>query len=299
MALPSLPADIVNRALDSIGADTVIGDFTDGTTASEVARRGYGRTLRELLRGAHWNFARAYKPLLLLADVTGQTLDPGTGEAISTAVEPPWIYSYAWPNDAVAARWLPWNMTPVPTTPPLMTGLATLNQTLARQAPARFLVSSSPDFPAATGQVDWDNLPDLGEGQGLISRRIILTNVPQASFVYTRLVTEIAEWDALFEQAMVACLAARMAMSVLEDKKRAMAERAAQIAIAREALMEARVRNANDAGFPQSVNRTPDWIRARRYGAARWGAWGPGEDMSVGVLGYGWEPMAFADGSVM
>lgn len=292
----TLPADVYNRALDMLGADTVIGDASDGTPASEWLRRNYGRILRELLRAAHWNFARKYAALLLLADASGQTLDPGTSEQISTAVEPPWIYCYAWPSDGVAGRWLPWDLGPLPTTVPLMTNMPQ-TQVMANQCPARFLISSSDQFPAMVGQVGWDELPNLPEGQGPISRRVVLTNVPNAKFVYTKLTLAIEEWDPLFEQAMVACLGSRSAMTVLTDKKRAMVERAALIGIAKDALMEARAKNANDAGFPQSLDHVPDWIRARRSGPG-WNAQGPWGDGAFGVLGCGWEPMAMADGSV-
>ena len=281
-----LPADVINRSLDAIGAGTVIGDFSDGTTASEAARRIYGPTLRQLLRAAHWSFARKEAPLLLLADASGQTLAP-SGDPISSAVERPWIYAYAWPSDGVAARWLPLRLDPLPTTPPVYTNMQNATGLIINQHPARFLVSSSDQFPAMEGgEVDWDNMPDLPEGQGPISRRVILTNVPSATLVYTKLTLAIEEWDALFDQAMVSLCAARLAMPAIEDKKRATIERNAQIAIARDALMEARARNANDAGFPQSINRTASWISARRRGAVYSG------DDGLGVLSYSWEQIS-------
>ena len=100
------PADIVNRAFDSIGAPVIIGSLYDGSVQSEAARRIYGRTLRQLLRSSHWSCARKRGFPQLLGDSTGQTPDVGT------IVEAPWIYAYAWPIDAVAIRWVPWSGLP-------------------------------------------------------------------------------------------------------------------------------------------------------------------------------------------
>lgn len=299
MTIPVLPADLLNRALDAIGAGTLIGALSDGTTASEAARRVYGPTLRQLLRAAHWGFARKSAPMLILADVTGQTLDPGTGQPISAAVEPPWTYAYAWPNDGIKARWLPWNG---------QTGGASVVGAAAAPTsaiPARFLVSSSDQFPAETGAVDWDNLPDLGEGQGPIGRRIILTDVPIASLVYTKLALYPEEWDSLFDEAMVGLLGSRLAIPLMIDHKAdartqlaqrqvAMRAQQQQIAVAKDAIMQARIANANDSGFPQSVSHTPDWITARSGGGRAWGLadWGPG------YTWVGWDSVSFADGSV-
>jgi len=282
--------DIINRSLDAIGAGTLIASFADGTPASEAARRIYGPTLRQLLRTAHWGFARRQAPLLLLGDATGQTLAPN-GQPYARTVEPPWTYAYAWPSDGVKARWLPWAQQAQPTAVPIMTGLAAtpLGSSLI---PGRFLVSSSNDFPAIAGQADWDNLPDLPEGQGPIGRRVILTDVPTASLVYTRLVLAPEEWDALFEEAMAAVCGARLAMPLILDKKLAITVRNQQIAIAKSAISEARVANANDSGFPQTIDHTPDWLRARSGG----GGWGGFGRSGVGLPGYyslGWEGFAF------
>lgn len=295
--MPQIPADIGNQALDAIGAGVVIGSIYDGTTASEAVRRHYGQTLRQLLRTAHWGFARKYAPIQLLGDATGQTLDPASGLPISNAVEPPWVYAYAWPIDGAAVRWLPWNESTPGTSVPISTALSTPISSPG-QRPARFLTATSEQFPIVSGQVDWDNLPDIAstEGVGLTGRRIILTNVANASLVYTKLVMEIEQWDPLFRQAFVSLLASRIAMAVIDDKKRATIERSAQVAIAKDAIGSARAATGNDAGFPQSLDHVPDWIRARRYGGSRWGAWGLAD--SPGVLGYGWDSLSLPDGSV-
>lgn len=293
------PADLVNRSLDALGAGYALGDIEEGSPEAEPARRAYGPTLRQLLRAAHWSFARKSASLQLLGDSSGNTLDPGTGQPISMNVELPWLYAYAWPIDGVAMRWVPWQLSPVNALPvPPVAGLPS-TPNFAGLRPAKFLVSSSDQFPVTVGQVDWDNLPDLEgiEGVGPIGRRVVLSNVQNALGVYTRLVLSIEEWDPLFEETMVAVLAQRLALVAVKDRKEAIALRDKQILIAKDMLMEARARNANDSGFPQTLDHTPDWIRARR-GAGRWGAGFGMADDGPGMWFCGWSGFSFADGSV-
>jgi hypothetical protein len=306
------PADILNRSLDAIGKpDMQLGAITDGTLAGRTSRRIYGQTLRALLRTAHWSFARRKAPMQLLADNTGQTLTP-QGTPYPTTVERPWRFAYAWPTDCLQARWLPWDGNVIsggspsgnialPNTP-LMTGLQQNNGPWLYEKPARFLSSTSTDFPLIVGQADWaqiDSVLDDIEGAGLKSRRVILTNVPYAHLVYTMLVTEIEMWDELFSQAMVAVLAERLSMPLLKDDPKAMlAVRNTQIAIAKDAIRDARAASANEAGFPQSTDQTPDWVRARRARSGFGGGW-DASGAGAGYLFGSWSPFSFGDGSVM
>lgn len=294
------PATIVNQALDSLGVPgKVIGDITDGTVVAESARRNYGQTLRQLLRANHWPFARKYAKLTLLGDATGNSLPD-----ITKQVECPWTYAYAWPLDGVQGRWMPWNppsAMPISSTGvPLTTGDSALVQ--YGQAPARFLVSSSDLYPVEVGLVPWSQLPDLQrtEGLGPINRKIILTDVCEARFVYTRLVTVIEEWDDMFRQAMVASMAVVLAPVAIEDARIRTAERDKHIAIARNTLADARAAASNEAGYPMTTDHMPPWITARNAGY--WGRDG------IGMAGAGvggtlgiylpWEPYSLG-GSVM
>lgn len=324
------PGVIVNQALDAIGKpDLQLGEITDGTLAGRAARRIYGPTLRQLLRTAHWAFARRHGEMQLLGDATGQYVRPSGGPALGTAVEQPWRFCYAWPTDAVQPRWLPYNGSPfgngAPTgniaigNAPLMPGL---NQIGAgpwlRNRPARFLSSTTRDYPVVAGQMDWSEIPDLDdiEGVGLTSRRCILTDVPPwqdeqsqwhgAALVYTVLSLEIEMWDSLFRQAMVAVLAERLAMPLIAkegdraSQQLATAQRNAQIAIAKDAIMQARVASANEAGFPQSTDQIPDWILARRAraGFSVGDSFAGGFGGAAGYLLCPWSGFAFSDGGV-
>jgi hypothetical protein len=293
------PATIVNEALDMLSAPgKIIGDVTDGTVVAETARRNYGQALRQLLRTAYWDFARKRARLTLLGDATGNSAPP-----ISSIVESPWLYAYAWPIDGVQGRWLPWNPTnaqPVSATGiPLTTGVSALTQ--YPQTPGRFLVSSSDQYPIEVGSVPWTDLPDLRRtfGVGPTNRKTILTDCCEAWFVYTRFVPAIEEWDALFRQAMVTMMAVVLAPAAIEDAKLRIAERDRLLPILKSAVADARVANGNEAGMPQTTDFEASFIRARnQYG---WGAVGNVAPLAGGAIagyfGMGWDSCSWG-GSV-
>lgn len=283
------PSRIVNQALDRIGADedSIIGDIGDGTRVAETARRNYGQALRQLLRAAHWSFARKRARLVLLGDATGQSPLP-----VSSIVECPWAYAYGWPTDGVCGRWLPWN--PTNAQPenangvPLTTG--TSNLVGYWNSPGRFLVASSDKYPIETGFLDWDQLPDLQrtEGLGPINRKVILTDCANAEFVYTRLETVVEMWDDSFREAMVMMMAMVLAPVALKDPKMRLEQMNRLVPILKNTIDNARVANANEVGWPQSVDFEASFIRARNanswgvLGGGGWGVFGSGNGFSCG-----------------
>lgn len=264
--MATLPEDVVNRALDECGVDT-IGDMLEGSKAALAAVRVYVPTLRQLLSAAHWNFARKQNPLVLLADASGQYI-------ANTDVLGPWSYMYEWPADAVNARFVPANTGNVDAQGQL------IDNSVAWSSPTPFLVASANRTNPPEG--NWG----LIEGHDPDQTRVILSNQIGASLVYTGLMQYPDAWDPLFEQAMVAVLSARLAMPLIEDKKLARVIRSDNIMIAREALNAARVRDGNEGWTV--VDHTPDWIRARTSGAG-WG--GPG------ILYNSWNSMPFVEDS--
>ena len=250
--MPTLPSDVVNRALDECGLDE-IGDMDEGSPAARAAVRIYTPTLRQLLSAVHWNFARKQNALVLMADVSGIYIS-------NTDVPGPWCYMYEWPVDCVHARFVPaTDGQNVDAQGNLITNLAAWN------APSPFLVASANRINDPAG--NWGDV----EGHDPEQTRVILSNQIGASLVYTGIMQYPDAWDPLFEQAMVAVLSARLAMPLIPDKKLARVVRADNIQIAREALNAARIRDGNEGWTVQ--NHTPDWIRARTEGS-NW--WGPG-----------------------
>lgn len=277
------PTDICNEALDCIGSDVTIGDIEEGTREAQVCLRHYWQCLRQLLRGAHWAFARKTAPLILLADATGQT--PGVG----TMVPVPWRYEYAYPEDCMKVRFIPRDrpfglgssgapIFPVP---------VAANSAGGRLVPARYTIATDYNYPPPSGQ----NVYDVA-GVSPNGRTVVLTDVENAMLVYTALMIYPTMWDPLFRSAMVAYLGAAIALAVLKDKKFAITVRTQQIAIVKMKLGEARVADGNEGWF--TTDHTPDWLASRR-GGGTW-PWGPLGGM--GDLGYGaWDSVPFADGS--
>jgi|SRR5579864_2090467 len=286
-----LPTDIANLALDAIGAETVLGDIEDGVREAQVCLRSYRECLVQLLRGAHWQFARKQAPLTLLGDATGQTPNVGT------AVTRPWLYVYAYPTDCAAVRYIPHHEIPVsqiansialPTTP-LMTGLAAPAGRFQKLRPARFLVALNTDYPPETGQITWEV-----QGVSPQGRTVILTNVPQAEAVYTSVVLYPSVWDPLFRAAMVAYLASAIALPLAKDKKMGMALRRDQIAIVKAKVEQARISDGNETWSSSDIQ--VDWMQFRNYGSANMRSLMGGDQWGDGFWG-GWQSVQFADGS--
>lgn len=263
--MPTLPADIVNRALDECGLEA-IGDLQDGSKAARVAERIYYPTLRQMLSAAHWNFARKELLLNLMADISGQLIP-------DTDVLNGWSYMYEWPTECVHPRWIPstWWTDGADVSEALF-GVTTGSGLISgSRSPSPFLVASAPR-PNPIGS-QWYEI----EGHDPESTRVILSCQPNATLVYTGLMMYPDNWDPLFEQAMVTGLAVRFAMPLIEDKKLALTVRGNNMAIAKAALDAARVRDGNEGWTVR--NHIPDWIRARWSGSG-WG--GQGE------FYYGW-----------
>jgi hypothetical protein len=306
------PGVISNQVLDEIGhpTDRRIGDLEDGSAESKVLLRHYGPALRQISRAAHWNCLRHRATMKLLQDSTGNTTNQQQSEGVPITVGRgtigmrPWTYEYAWPTDCVKARFVPMSLrftgTGVPPgnialpSNPLMSGL---NQGPYHwQRPARFVVSND-DVPNLQGAItDWSQLPDTATtlGQGLTSQTVILTNQPCAELVYTRLITYPDQWDPLFRQAFVAYLGSQVVMALTPDRKLGVSIREEQIKVCKQCLDFARISDGDEGWF--SVDHVPDWLRTRNSGpfGSRWSA-GGGDEM--GVLNYGYDSIAFSDGS--
>ncbi len=303
--MTTLPADLANRALDAIGhpMGERIGDLRDGGVAS-IFLRHYMPSVQQLLRCAHWNFARAQAPLTLLNDATGAAgaaqLQAGVPVTVGNGTPgmQPWTYEYAWPVDCLKARYVP--LTPlaaggvpagnitgavIPTVPGL--SMAPLG---AGAVPTPFLVTQD-TVPTMVGQpATWAEYPDTATvaGQGLSFQTVVLSNQPQASLVYTALRVIPDQWDPLFQEALVALLAAFAAPTLAPNQQVGMQIRNVQIGVAKAALDQARATDGNEGW--DSTRHVPDWMRARSAGSM-WAAGG------LGTLYGGWDQAVLPDGS--
>lgn len=167
----TLPADLINRALDLAGAKFSIGDPEEGTHEAQVALRHYVDTVYLLLQQRDWGFARQAVPLTLLktAPVGGYGATPWT-----SAYPPiPWIYEYAYPANCIKVR-------------------------SVRRTPVLIPVN----IPAPNIFVEAN---DTASGD-----KVILTNLASAQAVITGAVMDCNEWqDQTFTDMVVEALAMR------------------------------------------------------------------------------------------
>lgn len=280
----NLPADIANQALDAVGADIVVGDIQEGTREAQILLRAYSQCLRQLLRAAHWNFARKQAPLSLLADASANTPNVGTLTVGGFA------YEYQYPIDCMKARFVPWqpssaqvsapagNIQPPNPSLPLMPGLNNDNALASRMRPARFLEAMDVNYPPPAGTLTWEV-----QGVSPQGRTVICTNVKDAQIVYTALMNYPSNWDAQFRAAFVAYLAAEIALPVWtkRDRKFGLQVRDEQIKIAAGKITQARITDGNEGWFSSDIS--VDWIRTRFSGAGRGGG-GWGDSGGPGIL---------------
>ena len=78
------------------------------------------------------------------------------------------------------------------------------------------------------------------EGHDPESTRVILSDQPNSTLIYTGLMMYPDNWDPLFKQAVIAALAVRFAMPLIRDRKEARVIRDDNMKIAREALNAAK-----------------------------------------------------------
>lgn len=299
--MANLPVDVSNEVLDAIGVDFTMGDLSEGTRPAQVLLRKYSQARRQLLRAAHWQWARKEVPLLLLADITGNTPNVGTN-----VVQAGFIYEYAIPNDYLKAWYVPWqpfttpltvptNIVPANPTAPLMTGLGQPPYTAWRPQPARFLICTDSNYPTQPG-IPGDD--EVTPGTSPSTRTVLLTNVQNATFVYTADIIYPSIWDPLFRAALVAYLGSEVALALHKEKKLGIAIRDDQIKIAKAKIQEARLTDSNDAVNDSTI--AVDWMQTRRTGG--YGGWGAaGGDCGSG--GYGqfwgagnWDAISFSNG---
>jgi hypothetical protein len=243
--------DIANLALNEIASSNLIDSLTEQSSTAATVRAWYEPLRKALLRAAPWGCARTQRMLTQVGDSSA-----GTSPY-------PWSYKFAYPSDCVHLRYLLPTVPAGPVGPQVDVG-APPPQWQSPSRANRFLTHVEP-----------------GVGAGVYNKYII-SNLPNAIAVFNLDVNNPDIWDPLFQLAMVAALASKLAMPVTGDT----AIRDRMIQTAQNAINEARAASANEA--IQTSDHIPDWIAGRNgypsnY-APQWGTWlAPWSDMNWGT----------------
>lgn len=90
---------LTNRALQMIGTRSKVAALDEDSNEAIEALKVFDVIRDQVLRAARWNFARKTEVLELLKERTTEPWD-------DTQPEPPWMYSYIYPEDCIHPRWI-------------------------------------------------------------------------------------------------------------------------------------------------------------------------------------------------
>lgn len=247
---------ICNRSLLSIGSQSQISAFNEGSTQADACSTLFTPTFEALARSAHWNCLRQQSVLSLLAAAAGT---PENLDGTTLPLPPvPWLYAYQLPANSLQARFI---------VPSLNSSAYGSSISSAYISAATYLPTETIPFRVAYA-TDVNNNPI----------QIILTNQTQAQLVFTVNQPNPQIWDSQFQAAMVASLAAYLVPALALNTTLMQV----QIGIAEKLIMQARVRDGDEGTTSQ--DHIPDWIQARNIGGTYYGN---------GAFNGGWCDMAW------
>ncbi len=231
---------ICNEALAEASCRATITSFDEPDKEAINCKIFYNSCRQELLRRAHWGFARKQQLLTQIGDFLNMTAPY------------PWGWSYAYPADCIRMRYV---------------------------IPMQVLTTATGDI-IPNEAIAYMPLPMPSRGWRFLignddTRRAVLANIEFAIGVYTCDVTNTDLFDPLFQSALVAYLASKLAFSISGDVD----IRDSMLKRAQEAIAEAQAADGNEAR--PSTNNTPEWIAVRGLPSYAWNA--PG-----GPIGNGW-----------
>lgn len=258
--------DICNQALGAAGARSTISSLTpsDGSEEANNCALYYGRTRDSLLRSALWNFAKKPGTLSLIKAAPGTPENPTTaaGPWSNAQPSPGWAYAYALPPDCLRIR----RLLPQPAGTGL--GLAIPLTPVDRAAVGAYGSKAALPFSVAS---DID-----GNGNAIA---VVNANVSQALALYTYRCVLIDLWDAQFQGAMVAALAANLAIPLSGDRELLKLN----VELVRDAVNQARITDGNEGVARQDM--LPDWLTVRGAGMA---------GSPLGWFDRGWDSLSLA-----
>lgn len=227
-----------NRALLMIGARAQVASLTEGSTESDAISVLYQPTFEQLARTAPWDCLRQQAGLSLIAAAQGT---PENQDGTTLPLPPvPWLYQYAYPSNCLQIRFI---------LPPFT------NSTPTGTVPISTSMIGAGAWVPGVGQIPYAVAYSTDTNNNPIET--VLTNQTQALAVYTVNQSNPVIFDSLFEQALVASLAAYLVPAL--SLNIALMDRA--VKQANETIVLARTRDANEG--VTSMNRNAQWMRAR------------------------------------
>ncbi len=235
--------DLANRALGAIGARTTITSLVENSPEAIACAREFAPARDELLRKAHWDFARKAinGTVLKSAPGTPGNTDPATAIWVPATQPPlPWLFEYQYPSDCMQVRRIVPQLTS-------MMGLSTPIFTNGRYA-----------YPVNPNTVFV--IPFVKAYDTSLAQTVILTNQYQAIIEYTFKQTAVAFWDSMFTEAFVILLATKIVF-----------ELTGKVSITRDAMERymflVEQAQAADANEGLTIwNTESEFIAARTYG---------------------------------
>ena len=266
------PADIVNRALQTIGTRTTVSaaELAAGSSNEAVqASLVFTSTRDQLTRMAPWGHALTAAPLIYISSLPGTPENPGqwNGVWVPRLPNPPWTYMYEYPRDCLRALSIIDQPSVGGTTTPIfpcVTGYAPSHRSAIKFKVGfnkyRGGFNNAPTNPA--GQVVGGFGPGFGPGPAPQADhgRVILTNQGQAVLTYVCVSDDPDNMDPLFQEAWIMVLGAKLALALTGDK--ALANGLVQQANLK--ILEARAYNADES--VTVLDHTPDWLAVRGLG---------------------------------
>lgn len=231
--------EVAQFALDLVTTKSSISSLTEGSPEANACNRWFDQTRDQLLRAAHWNFAKKTRALSLLKQAPGT---PGAAASSSTVwttdfPPPPWLYEYSYPSDCLLVR----AVTPQPESGG----------------------TSIPIFSAPTASYQAGR-PVRFEVQNDDNTKVITTNAYQAIGIYTYRVENVGLWDVHFTLAMQTALAAFICPTLTGDRTRAQD----LLKQANDMIISARVTDGNEA--LTVIDQMPSTIEARLGNMTAW-----------------------------
>lgn len=258
------PVTVCNLALAEQGSRVLLQSLSDTSPQGIVANLFYVPKTQALLRAANWDFARAQITLTVYKQATIN------GANSPNPPPQPFLFEYLYPPDCLKVRFILPTVQVGPSPP-----LTTVPNIMPIIGPAPTAI------PFVIGT---DRDP---QGNPV---KVILTNLPQAQCIYTRDLSSVPDqWDALFLTGETAYLAAYFINALARNA----AQYGQQIAIAKNAIDQARMANGNEG--ISNIDHRPDWLRSRNQGI-QWAWQQYNNGTAAWGAGGGWDQCQMPDG---